>query len=199
MSCKRGFDIFCSITALIIFFPVFIIMAVLIMIDSKGGVFYKSTRIGQHQRPFTIFKFRTMYPNSDHLSITVGKRDSRITRIGYWLRKYKLDELPQLVNVLAGQMSIVGPRPDVPYYAKFYIENMPEYYNMKPGITSYSSIYFSEECEVYSKVDNPEQVYINETIPKKVQLDKKYYYKQNLANDFAIIAMTLKKLLLRKN
>jgi lipopolysaccharide/colanic/teichoic acid biosynthesis glycosyltransferase len=127
------------------------------------------------------------------MSITVGNRDPRVTNVGYYLRKYKLDELPQLFNVLKGDMSIVGPRPDVPYFDEYYIKHLPEYYRMKPGITSYSSIYFSDEDELYKNSEDPINDYICNTIPKKVELDKKYYKESGVITDLSIIFKTLKK------
>ncbi|MFO8236567.1 MAG: sugar transferase [Bacteroidales bacterium] len=194
MMLKRCFDIVCSILGLMIFSPLFIVIPVLIIFDSKGGAFYSSTRVGKDLRNFRIYKFRTMYSGSDKSSITIGERDPRITKIGYTLRKYKLDELPQLINVFAGNMSIVGPRPDVPAYFEYYLQYMPEYYEMKPGITSYSSVYFSDESKLYEKLSDAAKEYINKTIPKKVELDKKYYNHHNLLIDFSIIVMTIKRI-----
>jgi lipopolysaccharide/colanic/teichoic acid biosynthesis glycosyltransferase len=196
---KRLFDIIFALLGLLVTTPLFIIIAVLIITGSRGSIFYKSKRMGQYKKPFYLFKFRTMVPNSDNSSITVGTRDPRITKVGYWLRKYKLDELPQLFNVLKGEMSIVGPRPDVSDYSEYYTQHMPEYFNMKPGITSYASIYFSNESELYVNSSDPEQVYINQTIPEKVELDRPYYNAQNINKDLEIILKTFKKIFKKKN
>ncbi|MFW5944562.1 MAG: sugar transferase, partial [Bacteroidota bacterium] len=146
---KRILDIVLSLLGIIVFSPFLLLIAIWVLTDSKGGLIYRSRRLGRNQRQFDVLKFRTMHPNKDHLKLTIGNRDPRITRAGYYLRKYKLDELPQLFNVLKGDMSIVGPRPDVPEYSNFYLRHMPEYYSMKPGITCFSSIYFSNESELY--------------------------------------------------
>ena len=192
---KRIFDIIFAITAIIITSPLFLTASLFIILESKGRVFYKSRRIGRHKKPFKLFKFRTMYPDSDKMSITVGNTDPRITRTGYWLRKFKIDELPQFINVIKGDMSIVGPRPDVPEYSEFYTHYMPDYFEMKPGITSYSSIYFSNESELYVNSSNPEKKYVEETIPKKVELDRPYYEQRDMRTDLLIILKTIQKIL----
>ena len=192
---KRAFDVVFSILVILILFPLFVLIGLLIWLDSGSGIVYKSKRVGYNKKKFNLYKFRTMFPDSDYLTITQGNSDPRITPIGYYLRKYKLDELPQLFNVLRGDMSFVGPRPDVPYYSEYYVRHMPEYFSIKPGITSYASLYFSNESELYRDMKDPVNEYINNTIPKKVQLDKKYYENQNLPTDLGIILMTLKKVL----
>jgi lipopolysaccharide/colanic/teichoic acid biosynthesis glycosyltransferase len=194
---KRLLDLVLSISGLIITSPLFLVIAILILLDSRGGIIYKSKRVGKNQKPFDLYKFRSMYPNSDKSSITVGNRDPRITKTGYWLRKYKLDELPQLVNVLKGEMSFVGPRPDVPVYSDYYIREMPEYYQMKPGITSYSSLHFANESELYTQVTDPEKVYITQTIPEKIRLDREYYKNMGVFTDIRIILKTLSQLFIK--
>lgn len=191
---KRILDIILSFMGIILLSPLFLLIILLIILDSKGGVIYRSRRLGRYQKQFDVFKFRTMHPNSDHLKLTIGNNDQRITKAGFYLRKYKLDELPQLFNVLKGDMSIVGPRPDVPEYSKYYLSHMPEYYLMKPGITCYSSIYFSNESEIYRNSKDPEKLYINHTIPKKVELDRKYFINQGLLTDISIIFRTFEKI-----
>ncbi|MFW5982908.1 MAG: sugar transferase [bacterium] len=192
---KRLFDIIISFIGVILLSPLFFIIALIIRIDSTGPVIYKSIRMGKNKKPFLLHKFRTMYPNYDSFSITIGEKDPRITIVGYYLRKFKVDELPQLFDVLRGEMSIVGPRPDVPEYAEYYIHHMPQYFEMKPGITSFASIYFSKECNIYEFASDPEKLYVYETIPKKVELDKKYYNRQHVLMDLYIIFLTLKKLI----
>ncbi len=184
-----------SFAGILILSPLLILIALLISLDSRGGIIYKSRRVGRNQKHFDVLKFRTMHPNKDHLKITIGNRDPRITRIGYYLRKYKLDELPQLFNVLKGDMSIVGPRPDVPEYRNFYLNYMSDYYRMKPGITCYSSIHFSNESQLYCHSDDPENLYIHQVIPQKVELDREYFNKQSLFTDISIILRTLVKIL----
>ena len=191
---KRILDIILSFMGIILLSPLFLLIILLIILDSKGGVIYRSRRLGRYQKQFDVFKFRTMHPNSDHLKLTIGNNDQRITKAGFYLRKYKLDELPQLFNVLKGDMSIVGPRPDVPEYSNYYLSHMPEYYLMKPGITCYSSIYFSNESEIYRNSKDPEKLYINHTIPEKVELDRKYFINQDLLTDISIIFRTFEKI-----
>ncbi|MFP3860553.1 MAG: sugar transferase [Bacteroidales bacterium] len=198
MVVKRIFDIIFSVIGLIVLSPLFLVITLVILMDSRGSVFYRGIRVGRHQRNFRIYKFRTMYPDSETSSITVGDRDPRITKAGCWLRKYKLDEIPQLINVLTGEMSFVGPRPDVPDYKNYYLSHMPGYYTMKPGITSFSSLYFLQESKIYEDVSDPEQVYLQKTIPQKVKLDKKYQQNQNLTTDFAIIVMTIKAIFIKR-
>ena len=192
---KRIFDVVFSLMGIIIFLPFFPIIALLIRLDSKGGIIYKSKRVGKNRKQFYIFKFRTMYPYSYQLSITVGSRDNRITRVGYYLRKYKLDEIPQLINVLRGDMSIVGPRPDLPEFEQYYLQYMNNYYSLKPGITAYSSIYFFNESELYVNSKDPDREYIEKTIPKKVKLDREYYNHHGVSTDVAIVLKTVVKIL----
>jgi lipopolysaccharide/colanic/teichoic acid biosynthesis glycosyltransferase len=195
---KRILDIFLSFPGILLLSPLFLFISLLIILDSRGGVIYRSRRVGRYQKPFEVFKFRTMYPNKDNLKLTIGERDPRITRAGYYLRKYKLDELPQLFNVLRGEMSIVGPRPDVPEYCDYYLGLMPGYYYMKPGITCYSSIYFSNESELYRESEDPKRLYINHVIPKKVELDRKYFARQGVFTDISIIFKTLEKIFINR-
>ena len=192
---KRSFDMIIALIGIIILSPVWILISIAIILDSSGGILYISQRVGKYEKLFNFYKFRTMYPNNDKSGITVGNRDARITPVGYYLRKYKLDEIPQLINVLKGDMSLIGPRPDVPGYNRYYKQHFDKYYLMKPGITSYSSIYFSNESEIYTKSADPEKDYKEKTIPKKVELDKKYYDHQNLLNDIKIIFKTIQKVI----
>lgn len=192
---KRLVDIFLSIIGLLILLPIFIIIAIIIKIDSKGAIIYKANRVGKNEKNFQFYKFRTMYPNSSRISITVGEHDPRITKVGYYLRKMKLDEIPQLINVLIGDISIVGPRPDVEEFKEFYKKYNPNYYQFKPGITSYSSIFFRSESTIYVNDDNPKETYINYTIPKKVELDSIYFSRISLKTDLNIIFKTLYKII----
>jgi lipopolysaccharide/colanic/teichoic acid biosynthesis glycosyltransferase len=192
---KRLFDLVLSIIGLIILSPVFLFISILIIFDSGLPILYKARRVGLNKAEFNFLKFRTMILNSDDCSITVGDNDPRITHLGFFLRKYKLDELPQLFNVLTGSISFVGPRADVAKYTKYYEMIYKDYYKIKPGITSYSSIYFSNESELYVKTDDPEYVYITQTIPKKVELDKKYFNDKSLLKDFKILEETICKLI----
>ncbi len=164
--------------------------------DSGGGIFYKQVRVGLDGKDFTLFKFRSMKTNSDKGSLlTVGGNDSRITSIGSFIRKYKIDELPQLLNVLFGDMSLVGPRPEVRKYADLYDDEQKQVLSVKPGITDYASIEYSNENEILGKALNPEQTYIDEIMPAKLKLNLKYISEKNFAVDLKIIFGTIKKIL----
>ncbi len=192
---KRVFDIIFSFIGLILLLPFFIIIALFIAIDSRGGIFYKQIRVGKNGNDFKLFKFRSMKTNSDKGSLlTVGGRDSRITKIGYFIRKYKIDELPQLINVLLGDMSLVGPRPEVRRYVELYNEQQKMVLTVKPGITDYASIEYSNENELLGKAENPEQTYINEIMPAKLNLNLKYIAEQGMKTDVKIILRTIKKI-----
>lgn len=198
MILKRILDIFFSILALIILFPIFIILAVWISLDSKGGIFYLQERIGKDFKPFKLYKFRTMYSGSDKKGLlTIGGKDHRITRSGYFIRKYKLDELAQLINVLKGDMSLVGPRPEVKKYVDLYNEEQKKVLSIKPGITDFASIEYYNENEILEKSSNPEKTYIEEIMPHKLSLNLKYIEEQSLITDFKIILKTIKRIIIR--
>ena len=189
---KRLFDIFFALLGLIILSPVLLLISVLIKLGSKGPVFYRQTRVGLHGNDFKIFKFRTMYLNSDKKGLlTLGDRDPRITGIGYILRKYKLDEFPQLINVLIGDMSFVGPRPEVRKYVNLYSKEDLEILTVKPGITDYASIAYRDEAELMKQSDNPEDLYVKIIMPDKIKLNKLYIKKNNVLTDIKIILKTL--------
>lgn len=167
---KRLFDFFCASLGLVALFPLFLILALLIVMESKGGVFYKQERVGQYGRPFGLLKFRSMRVGSDKMGLlTVGDRDDRITKMGRFIRKYKLDELPQLINVLNGSMSLVGPRPEVKKYVDLYTQEQLEVLKMKPGITDASSIKYRNESQILSEQPDPEAYYINVLLPDKIR------------------------------
>lgn len=192
---KRLFDIFFSFTGFLILLPFFLLISLLILFDSKGGIFYKQLRVGKNGADFYLFKFRSMRTDADKKGLlTVGGRDPRITRIGYYLRKYKIDELPQLINVLTGDMSLVGPRPEVRKYVNLYNEEQKKVLRVQPGITDYASIEYSNENEILGKAENPEQVYIDEIMPAKLKLNLKYIAEKSLMTDLKIILRTLKKI-----
>lgn len=192
---KRIFDIFFSFIGLIILLPFFTIIGLLIIIDSPGGMFYKQARVGKNSIDFYLFKFRSMRTGADKKGLlTVGGRDSRITRMGYFIRKYKIDELPQLLNVFLGDMSLVGPRPEVRKYVDLYNEKQKAVLCVKPGITDYASIEFSNENELLGKAENPEQVYIDEIMPAKLKLNLKYIDEQGIITDLKIIFKTIGKI-----
>lgn len=168
--------------------PLYIIIAILITIDSKGGILYKQERIGKNNVPFKVFKFRTMHPNSfSKGALTVGSKDPRITNVGYYLRKYKLDELPQLFNVLFGDMSFVGPRPEVRKYTELYNQEQQKVLSVRPGITDYASIKFRNESDLLSKAEDPEKMYIEQIMPEKLELNMLYIKDNNLFKDIKII------------
>lgn len=192
---KRLFDIIASLFGLLLLSPLFIFIIIWIKSTSKGGVFYFQQRMGKGNLPFQLFKFRTMYTDADKKGlITVGMRDSRITPTGYFLRKYKLDELPQLLNVLNGSMSLVGPRPEVEKYTKLYNETQLNVLSVKPGITDLASIKYSNENEILEKFEDPEKGYIEQVMPDKLKLNLEYIQKQSFWFDIKIIFATLFKI-----
>lgn len=188
---KRCFDIIFSLLGLILLLPLLLFIAFLIKIESKGTIFYLQTRVGQYNKDFKIFKFRTMYFGSDKKGLlTLGDSDPRITKVGYFLRKYKLDELPQLINVFLGTMSFVGPRPEVRKYVEFYSEEDLKILLAKPGITDYASIKFRNEAELLKNSTDPEKFYIETILPEKIQLNRNYINSQSLVTDLKIILQT---------
>lgn len=161
------------------------------IVSSKGPVFYKQLRVGRNNEDFFIFKFRTMYIDSDKQGLlTVGGRDSRVTSIGYYLRKFKLDELPQIVNVLIGDMSFVGPRPEVREYVDLYNQEQMQVLNVRPGITDLASIEFRNENELLSIQEDPNSYYINVIMPKKLQINLDYLKESNFIKDILVIVKT---------
>jgi lipopolysaccharide/colanic/teichoic acid biosynthesis glycosyltransferase len=191
----RFLDVLFSFLGLMLFLPFFLVIAFFIKLSSIGPVLYKQSRIGLDGTEFNVFKFRTMRLNSDKMGlITVGDRDPRITSVGYFLRKYKLDELPQLLNVLIGDMSIVGPRPEVPEYVNFYTNEQKRVLGIKPGITDYASIEYANENEILALATDPNNTYINEVLPDKIKLNFKYIDNKGLKEYFKIILLTFLKL-----
>lgn len=189
---KRCFDIIASFLGIILLSPVLLIIGFSVKCTSKGPVFFKQIRIGRYGKQFKILKFRTMFEGSDKkgLSITVGA-DSRITGAGKFLRKTKLDELPQLFNVFIGDMSFVGPRPEVPKYVEMYNERQREVLKIRPGITDYASIYFRNESELLAEAEDPEREYIENIMPAKIEYSLKYMKEMNVFLDIKIIFSTL--------
>ena len=191
----RFFDFILSLVGLVVLAPIFIILAIWIKIDSKGPVFYKQVRVGQNGIDFGLFKFRSMVVDADKKGlITVGGRDPRITRSGYFIRKYKLDELPQLINILLGDMSLVGPRPEVRKYVELYTDEQQKVLSVKPGITDYASIEYMDENELLGKSNDPEKTYIEEIMPEKIKYNMKYIQNKNLFEYFKIILLTVSKI-----
>ncbi len=191
---KRIFDIVVSFIGLIILLPFLLILAFAIIIDSPGGVFYRQVRVGKDEKPFRIFKFRSMRSGSDKKGLlTVGNTDIRITKVGRFIRKYKLDEFAQLINVFIGDMSLVGPRPEVPKYVEMYTLEQKEILKVKPGITDFASIEYSNENEILAQSNDPEKIYIEEVMPAKLKLNKKYIDTMSLKTDIKLIWMTFRK------
>ena len=188
---KRGFDIVISLVGIIALSPFFIIIGVVVALGSKGGILFRQVRVGRFGREFKILKFRTMVSGAEKkgLSITVGE-DTRITGVGRFLRKFKLDELPQLFNVLAGDMSFVGPRPEVPYYVALYSDVQRKVLDIRPGMTDYASIYFRNESEILAECENPEQEYIEKIMPLKIKYNMKYIDNINIFVDIKIVFLT---------
>lgn len=192
---KRLFDLLASLIVLTLFLPFFLLISVLIAVDSKGGVFYKQQRVGRGNREFGLYKFRTMVTGADRKGqLTVGNRDSRITRMGYWIRKYKVDEFPQLINILKGEMSVVGPRPEVRKYVDLYNAEQTQVLDVLPGLTDYASIEYARESELLARSSDPERTYIEEIMPAKLALNQKYIAEKGLITDLKIIFSTLAKI-----
>lgn len=195
---KRLFDIIASGCGLVILSPLFLVLAIWIKSDSKGPVFYRQTRVGKGNKDFRIFKFRSMRPDSDKLGlITVGGRDPRVTRSGYYIRKYKLDEFPQLINVFIGDMSLVGPRPEVRKYVDMYTPEQLKVLSVRPGITSLASIRYRNENEILAAAADPDKCYIEQVMPDKLAIDLEYVDKATLWNDINLIFSTFKEIVVK--
>ncbi len=189
---KRLFDIVASALGLILLSPLFLILAIWIKLDSKGPVFYRQVRVGRHNKDFRIFKFRTMRLGADSGSlVTIGGKDPRITRSGYFIRKFKLDELPQLINVLVGDMSLVGPRPEVRHYVDYWTPEQMHVLDVRPGITDTASIKFRNENELMEKADDPEKYYIEVIMQQKLKLYLEYVDHHSFWGDIALIFKTI--------
>ncbi|MBQ8721681.1 MAG: sugar transferase [Paludibacteraceae bacterium] len=188
---QRFFDVIISFIGLIILLPIFFFIAIWIKCDSKGPIFYKQMRVGKNGVDFYLYKFRSMRVGADKKGlITVGGRDPRITYSGYFIRKYKIDELPQLLNVLKGDMSIVGPRPEVRKYVDLYTDEQRLVLSIKPGITDYASIEYIDENEILGKSSDPEKTYIEDIMPEKIKYNMKYINNKTLFEYFKIIFLT---------
>ncbi len=192
---KRLFDIICSLLGILVLSPVFIIIWICVRLESKGPALFLQTRVGLNEKDFRLFKFRTMYLNAEAKGqLTVGMKDPRITGVGYFLRKYKLDELPQLFNVLKGDMSLVGPRPEVKKYVNLYTKEQKIVLSVRPGITDYASIAFINENELLAKAENPEKYYIEHIMQEKLALNLSYINSRLLFKDVILIWKTLIKI-----
>lgn len=191
----RFFDIIFSIIGLVILSPLFIVLYLLIRIESKGGGFYSQERIGKNGKPFKLYKFRSMRIGSDKKGlITIGEKDNRITKTGFILRKYKLDELPQLWNVFIGDMSLVGPRPEVKKYTDLYTEEQKQVLQVRPGITDWASIKYVDENIILGESKDPDEAYVNLIMPNKIKLNMVYIQHQTLGEYFKIIFTTFKEI-----
>jgi lipopolysaccharide/colanic/teichoic acid biosynthesis glycosyltransferase len=195
---KRLFDIVFSVLGIVILSPFLVIIALVTVFTSAGGAFYRQVRVGKNGKEFKLFKFRTMRIGADKSgALTVGMRDSRITAIGFYTRKYKLDELPQLFNILLGDMSFVGPRPEVPKYVALYDAEQRAVLKVKPGITDYASIVYSEENALLANAENPEELYVKRIMPAKLKLNMRYINEMSLATDVKVIFKTIEKVFRR--
>ena len=190
---KRFFDIIASGCGLLVLSPIFLIMAIWIKWDSKGPVFYRQVRVGRHNKDFRILKFRSMRVGADKGSlVTIGGRDPRITRSGYFIRKYKLDEFPQLINVFKGEMSLVGPRPEVRHYVDYWTAEQMHVLDVRPGITDPASIKFRNENELMEKAENPVDYYINVIMQEKIRLYLEYVENASFWYDIRLVFQTIK-------
>lgn len=189
MACKRAFDILCSFLGLTVLSPVLLVVSVLVAVTSPGGVFFRQERIGKDGKPFRIFKFRSMRKDNAGLKITIGN-DSRITPVGRFLRKSKIDELPQLINVLVGDMSFVGPRPEVADYVNLYTPYQRQVLLVRPGITGLASIRFRNENDLLTASDDPNRTYVEQIMPRKIDLDLEYIPRASVFYDIKLIFQT---------
>ena len=191
----RFFDILFSLIGLLICLPLFFIVAICITIDSGGGVFYIQSRVGKDGKEFRLLKFRSMRKDTGKTGgLTIGRHDSRITKAGYYLRRLKLDELPQLINVLMGEMSLVGPRPEIRKYVDLYTAEQRKVLSVRPGITDYASLEYINENEILGKSSQPEQKYITEVMPAKIMLNMRFISDPSISNYFRILGLTLKNI-----
>ena len=191
---KRIFDVVASGLGLLVLSPFFLLLAVWIKLDSAGPVFYRQVRVGRYNRNFRLFKFRSMRVGADKKGlITVGGRDPRVTRSGYFIRKYKLDELPQLINVLLGDMSLVGPRPEVRKYVEMYTSEQLHVLDVRPGITDMASIRYRNENELLVEAEDPEAFYIKVVMPDKLKINLEYVAKHSFWFDMKLIFKTIRE------
>jgi len=193
---KRILDIIGSGMGVLILFPLLILIGILIVLDSKGPIFFKQSRVGRNMQDFKLLKFRTMYYSTKTGSLlTMGNNDSRITKIGRWLRRYKLDELPQLINVLSGEMSLVGPRPEVRRYVDLYTDKQRFVLSVKPGITDWASVEFFNEGELLANAEDPENYYVQRIIPAKINHNLRYITNHDISVDLKIIFLTIRRMI----
>lgn len=192
----RLFDILFAGIGLVVLSPLLAVLYLLVCIESPGGGFYRQKRVGKNGKDFWLYKFRSMRKGADKKGlITVGGHDSRITHTGYFIRKYKLDELPQLFNVLRGDMSLVGPRPEVRKYVDMYTSEQRKVLSVRPGITDYASIEYADENVILGQSVNPDKTYIEQIMPDKIRLNMKYIANHSIGEYFKIIFLTFKKII----
>lgn len=195
MMLKRAFDVVFALLVLVVLFPLFLLIGLSVALTSPGGAFFRQQRMGRNGEPFRLLKFRTMRPGSEATGqLTIGGRDPRVTRVGYLLRKTKLDELPQFWNVLVGDMSVVGPRPEVPRYVEMYSPDQREVLSVRPGITGLASLTYMDENELLAAAGDPEQAYVEKILPAKLDLELRYVKERNMWMDLRIILTTVGRL-----
>lgn len=193
---KRLFDIVFSVIVLVLFLPIGIVISIWVVIESRGGIFFIQERIGRNGAPFSMLKFRSMRKNAEASGkLTIGMNDQRITQSGKFIRKFKLDEFPQFINVLKGDMSVVGPRPEVKEFVDLYTADQYTILDVKPGITDFASLEYFEENKLLGLSDNPKETYVSVIMPAKIALNKKYLNNPNLTTDLKIIWRTFTKIL----
>lgn len=196
---KRLFDLVASGLGLVLLSPLFLVLAIWIKLDSRGPVFYRQVRVGRYNKDFRIFKFRSMRMGADKGSlVTIGGKDPRVTRSGYWIRKYKLDELPQLINVFIGDMSLVGPRPEVRHYVDHWTPGQMHVLDVRPGITDPASIKFRNENELMAQAEDPEEYYIHVIMQEKIKLYLEYVDNHSFAYDLRLIFKTFKTIIIER-
>ena len=194
MIAKRCFDMVFSLIGLMLLTPLLLLISFIIIIDSKGPVFFIQGRVGKNNKDFNIYKFRTMRIQSESKGLlTLGNHDFRITQVGYFLRRYKIDEFPQLLNILKGDMSFVGPRPELRYYVNFYSEDDLRIFEVRPGITGLASLKYRNEVELLKAAENPEEFFIKTIIPDKLKYNKAYIKRRNFFFDLKLIFITIVK------
>ena len=191
----RLFDLFFSLIGLILLLPVSFLITILNSFETKGKPFFAQLRVGKDSKPFFLIKFRTMNNSSGkEIQLTIGERDKRITHFGFFLRKYKFDEIPQLLNVIKGEMSLVGPRPEVPKYVQMYNQDQKKILSVKPGLTDYASILFFNENEILAKSNEPEKTYIEDIMSQKIELNNRFISDPSLRQYFSILWLTIRKI-----
>lgn len=195
----RLMDIILSLIGILLLAPLMALITIVVLLSGRGSPFFIQERVGKDMETFRLFKFRTMHTAAEKKGlITVGTDDSRITCAGRILRRAKLDELPQLFNVLSGKMSIVGPRPEVREFVNFYTEEQKRVLSIRPGITDYASIHYSDENKILAGVDDPRKFYIQEVLPKKIELNFRYLDNRTVREYFRVILMTIRKMIRRR-